>query len=142
MPTYISYRCPSCKAHIELQDAYQSVGPPFVACNKCGKEFDVSKNRTEWDLKTPNRKVLFHLKVAFISVWLGIGTGLLLADVTTKYLSVQIPWFVAVPIGVAGWFWLLSADLRRNISESKARMRDPSYRERLRGLGIQLGEQE
>lgn len=136
MPTLIFYTCPKCHARIETQDAYQSVGPPFILCSKCGGIFSVAKNRTEWELKRPWQRRIFFAKVAFFSLWLGFGTGILLTLLAQEFLATPVSQWFAVPLGIGAWYWMLSADLRRNIQESRERMADPKHREILEYLGL------
>lgn len=136
MATLIFYTCPKCRARIETQDAYQSVGPPFIQCNKCGRIFIVAKNRTEWELKTPWQRGIFYAKVGFISLWLGFGTGGLLTILGDEFLVKPFSWWFSMPLGIGAWYWMLSADLRRNIQESRERMANPKHREILEHLGL------
>ena len=136
MPTFIFYSCPRCSSRMETQDAYQSVGSPFLVCDKCNSIFSIAKNRTEWDLKRPFQRGLFFAKVGFFSLLLGAGTGVLLSLVAKDFLAWTIPHWFTMPVGVVVWYWLLGSDLRRNIRESRARMADPGHRRILQELGL------
>lgn len=136
MAAFIFYSCPTCRAHIEIQDAYHSIGEPFVVCEKCSAVFSVAKNRTEWDLKKPMQRKLFVFKVLAISVFLGFGSGGIITEFLAPYLSAVIPMALSVPVGVGFWYWMLSDDMRAAIRASRVRMMDPKYRQSLVRLGI------
>ena len=139
MPTIIAYVCPQCKSHLENQDAYHSIGPPFVECGSCNFSFSIEKNRTEWDLKTPTQQLLFKSKIILFSAFLGFGTGGFFTDIVAPHLGAQISMLFSVPCGVALWYWIMGRDMRREISESKERMKDHAYRHFLTDLGLQNG---
>jgi hypothetical protein len=121
---------------LETQDAYQSVGPPFLECTSCNSVFSIAKNRTEWELKKPYQRVLFFAKVGFISTWLGYGTGAITSHIAKDYFAFDVSQMLSVPLGITIWFWMLGDDLRRNIRESRARMVDSNHLSTLAKLGI------
>jgi hypothetical protein len=121
------------------QDAYHSIGEPFLVCPKCNSINIIADNRTEWDLKPQREQFLFKAKVAFFSAFLGFGTGVLLTELSKRYLHLDSRYWFTAPIGAIAWYFLLGADLRRKIRESRSRMLDPKYKELLARLGLSQG---
>lgn len=128
MPTYILYSCPRCGSHVDHQDAYYSIGEPFVICPKCNLPVDISNNRTEWELKTPIQRFGFQAKVIFISAFLGFGAGAIVSELIAPEVGIPLPLPITAAICTAIWFWILGRDMRQSIADSKSRMEDPRYR--------------
>jgi hypothetical protein len=136
VPAFIFYSCPRCRTRIETQDAYYSIGQPFVVCKKCDGHLIIAENRTEWELLSPTQHFLHHARVVFFALWLGAGTGGLLAMLASELFQLSLTWWILSPAGIAIWYWIMSADLRRNIAESRTRMADKKYRKILEYLEI------
>lgn len=136
MPTFIFYTCSNCNSRIETQDAYHSIGSPYTTCQKCGSVFNISKNRNEWELKKPGERTMFYSKVIFFSLWLGAGGGGVITLFAKDLAGIAVSYWVSVPIGIGGFYWMLSADLRGSIKASQERMMDPNHRRILQKLGL------
>ena len=128
MPTFIFYKCPRCHTQIETQDAYHSIGQPFAVCKKCDGHLIIAENRTEWELLRPIQHTLHHARVAFFSLWLGFGAAGILQLLIKEFLQQSVSIWPLAPVGIACCYWVMSADLRRSIKESRARMADKKYR--------------
>lgn len=136
MPTFIRYSCKRCASHIATQDAYHSIGEPFLICPKCNAISLISNNRNEWQLKSPVERFAFQSKVILFSILLGCGTGVLINELAKRYLQFSLGFFLSALAGTALWYLLMGSDMRRQIRESQARMLDPKYKDLLARLGI------
>jgi hypothetical protein len=147
MGVLIFYKCAKCNKKLGTQDAYDSIGVPFVICQACGGSNIIAKNRTEWALKTTWEKIEMYFQASFAVVAVGAGGAMVVYLAGTflmhyfgnyalpKMVDVPIVGGIAVialPIAYVHFF----RDLRKSIAASHERMRDPGYIKQLRDLNL------
>ena len=136
MPTFVHFSCKQCNSSLGTLDAYHSIGEPFLLCKKCNAINVISSTRNEWELKTDFQRMRFYGKAFFFSLVVGLGTGVFITEMLSRYANQSLSLFFSAPVGVGLWYYFFSADMRRSVRESKERMSNASYQNFLRSLGI------
>jgi DNA-directed RNA polymerase subunit RPC12/RpoP len=129
MPTLIFYKCSKCKNSLGTQDAYYSIGQPYIICPICNTANIIAKHRNEWDLKTPIERLAERFMISLIAVLVGAGLGILCAEVI-KYFGFTHgykSYIFFIPLGIVGGYWHFFREFNRNIQESRARLKDNNY---------------
>jgi hypothetical protein len=141
MDVWVKRGCPKCGAVVEgWQRAYVALGPPFVSCSGCRTTLRVS-HQNEWDYLRGWQRTRFVVGFLWTILTWAFAGGVLLplvlavgyivcfgsgrqsvGDVLDQYHTV-VGWPLTV-VGAGAAVY----QLRQRIAESRARLRDPSYR--------------
>lgn len=96
----------------------------------------ISKNRTEWDLKSPAQQFLFKAKVVFFSLFVGGGFGVFITEGLKRIVQFNLSYFISFPIGFFIGYLIFNGDLKGDIKESRERISNPRYIKFLTEIGL------
>ena len=129
--------CPHCRSMFEQGPQEIGIGTPLVNCPAC-KGVIVDADRTEWELKSPIGKAFYLLLCGWTSIFWGFGFLMLGLALRYKF-DVEISDAMLINLWIGGGIGVLMLLILFNwkdIEESRERMKDPRYRERLKRAGL------
>ena len=138
MPTLAIRKCGVCRKLLEIADANETIGLPFIECTQCGSFNIISAERNEWDLMSGLKKFEWHSRIVIFAAFLGGGAGIMFFSILNKAQSSRrmtdiliycLPFVVLLYSMLFLW---LAGKIRR----SRQRLTDPNYAAQLRRLGL------
>jgi len=149
MAVYITRKCPHCDYAFEnYSTAWTAFGDPLITCPSC-RAGVIFPNIVEWDLLSREDKITLIFKNYVLSnLATGIGTGVALFIIFTILLGLlgssyneyfgEIDTDLMLGLGALSLALLFGAfrhfTFRNEVRESKQRMQDLQYRERMQEL--------
>lgn len=142
MGVYVTRKCPQCKRAIEsMVRDYVAIGPPFVECPSCRATIMLD-HVNEWDMKDFGSKAYFIFVHSYTCLFWSFGMTILpcflILIPAIKVRLKHVPngtlwlcvgaWACISAIAVSTFY---TKSLLREIRESKQRMKDPAYADRL-----------
>ena len=144
MAAYVTRKCPKCGFVIEgfVKD-YVAIGPPFLECPNCNTTILLSHIQ-EWDLKNFWQKLYFITAVCYTCLLWSVVAPMLILFLGS-YLareSKEFPHYMVVimlisyPVTLIILSLIATTGLSENIRESRERMKNAAYLEKLKELGF------
>lgn len=142
MPMYVIRSCPSCNNVLETSSDYHALGKPYRVCQQCRALIRLD-HITEWELKDSLEKLTYIGEIAIAALVIGIAGGiitLICLNFFVKLLymnSIDLtPLYLWALFGIIISFGVFALRLRKEIQDSKNRMKNLNYREELTKIGI------
>ena len=131
--TIVTKTCPKCHFSDVSTNDIRGIGIPFRKCILCGN-LNIDKDDNEWELMGPFAKLYYVLICVYSSFLYGFFLPIVVLLVWGK--PDTFTFFILYGIGVALFAMLSVLKNRRDLTDSKERMKDPAYREQLRKMGL------
>lgn len=150
MGVYVHERCHRCRASLTggYVPNYFTVGEPIVECDRCNALNSRAGKCSEWAIMPRFRKTKLVLLAGYWGIAYGLCLGLLPVPALLTLLSGEelnmddigaMLEAKVIPISIASLLFGLAISfggLFKQISQSDRRMADPSYRAKLRSMGV------